>query len=50
TSFKKQDGILALSKDKKTLVWTPAAPPNAPPAVTLLVQNITSMSRSEGPL
>ncbi|KAF2103709.1 hypothetical protein NA57DRAFT_30963 [Rhizodiscina lignyota] len=46
TSYKKQDGILALAKDRKTVVWTPAAPPNAPPALTLLVQNISNLQQT----
>lgn len=41
-SYKKQDGILSVSKDNRTVLWTPAQPPGAPPTLTIAVSDIAS--------
>ncbi|MBE3045233.1 hypothetical protein IMZ48_22310 [Candidatus Bathyarchaeota archaeon] len=41
-AFKKKDGVLALSPDQRSILWTPA-PGNGPPTITLPVENISSM-------
>ena len=46
TLYKKRDGLLVLSKNHKTLSWTPKAPPNAPPELTVLVTNITNLQQT----
>src|SRR2546423_12036494 len=45
TIYKKQEGILALSKDRKAVSWTPAAPPNAPPALAIMADTITNLQQ-----
>jgi transcription initiation factor TFIIH subunit 1 len=44
-AYKKKDGTLTVSKDQKTILWTPVAPRGAPPGVTIAISEITSMSR-----
>lgn len=41
-AYKKKDGTLALSKDGRSVSWTPVAPPRSEPALTLPVSTITS--------
>lgn len=43
--YKKKDGTLAVSSDRKTVTWTPVAPRGAPPGVTVKVEEITSRSK-----
>src|SRR5690348_11995427 len=45
TSYKKQDGLLALSKDKASVSWTPAQP-GASPTLTLSVSKITNLQQT----
>lgn len=40
-AYKKKDGILTLSSDQKTVIWT-QLPGNGPPGVSVAVANITS--------
>ncbi len=42
-AYKKKDGTLTISKDQKTILWTPVTPRGAPPGVTIDVTDITSM-------
>jgi len=42
--YKKKDGFLAVGDDRKFLFWTPAAPANAAPSLTVSIADITSMS------
>lgn len=42
TLFKKKDGILTLTSDHQTVIWTPNT--GGPPTVSLAVANITSAS------
>ena len=44
-SYKKKDGTLALSQDAKYLFWSP---PNASPAVTVPVADITNLQQAPG--
>lgn len=45
-SYKKKDGLLSTSDDTKYLFWTPAAPPNSSPAVTVPVADITNLQQT----
>ncbi|KAL0256432.1 RNA polymerase II transcription factor B subunit 1 [Diplodia seriata] len=45
-SYKKQDGVLSVSKDSRTVLWTPAAPPGAPPSLTIAVSDITNLQQT----
>ncbi|KAK3077555.1 hypothetical protein LTS18_009921, partial [Coniosporium uncinatum] len=46
TTYKKKDGFLVVSKDKRTVVWTPATPPGAPPFLTIPVANIQNLQQT----
>lgn len=41
TAFKKKDGVLTLTPDQQSVIWTPA-PGNGPPTVSLVIANISS--------
>lgn len=41
TTFKKKDGVLQFARD--IITWTPAAPPNSPPTVTIQISNIQNL-------
>lgn len=45
-SYKKQDGTLVLSADRKYLFFTPATPPGSSPAVTIPVNDITNLQQT----
>lgn len=45
-SYKKQSGLLAISKDRKSVSWTPAQPPDAAPAVVLTAASITNLQQT----
>ncbi|EXJ82518.1 hypothetical protein A1O3_06331 [Capronia epimyces CBS 606.96] len=45
-SYKKQPGLLAISKDRKSVSWTPAQPPDAAPALVLSAANITNLQQT----
>jgi hypothetical protein len=42
TKYKKQDGILSVTKDQRSITWTPLEPPGALRTVAIAVQDITS--------
>lgn len=42
TGYKKKDGILTLTPDQKTVIWTPNSAAAGPPALSLSISNITS--------
>lgn len=44
-AYKKKDGTIALSKDSRSVSWTPVAPPGSKPTLTLSVSSITSEFR-----
>ncbi|KXL46006.1 hypothetical protein M433DRAFT_235113 [Acidomyces richmondensis BFW] len=45
-SYKKKDGHLAISADKKYVFWTPIQPPSSPPAVTIVIADITNLQQT----
>jgi len=45
-SYKKKDGYLAVSVDKKYVFWTPTQPPGSPPAVTIPVADIINLQQT----
>ncbi|ETI19530.1 hypothetical protein G647_09364 [Cladophialophora carrionii CBS 160.54] len=45
-TYKKQSGTLAISKDRKSVSWTPAQPPDATPALVLSAANITNLQQT----
>ncbi|KIW25836.1 uncharacterized protein PV07_08978 [Cladophialophora immunda] len=45
-SYKKQPGILSISKDRKSVSWTPAQPPDAAPTLVLSAANITNLQQT----
>ena len=46
TSYKKQDGIIAIATDRRSVSWSPLQPPGASPAVTLDVTKITNLQQT----
>jgi transcription initiation factor TFIIH subunit 1 len=45
-SYKKQAGTLAISKDRKSVSWTPSQPPDASPTLVLSAANITNLQQT----
>ena len=45
-TYKKQPGTLAISKDRKSVSWTPAQPPDATPSLVLSAANITNLQQT----
>ncbi|GME43953.1 RNA polymerase ii transcription factor [Neofusicoccum parvum] len=45
-SYKKQDGLLSVSKDSRTVLWTPAQPPQAPPSLTIAVSDVANLQQT----
>ncbi|KAI0595778.1 TFIIH p62 subunit domain-containing protein [Biscogniauxia sp. FL1348] len=45
-AYKKKDGILTLSPDQKSVIWTPNAAPGGPPTVSLLISNVTNLQQT----
>src|SRR5882757_4599245 len=45
-SYRKQAGTLAISKDRKSVSWTPAQPPDAAPSLVLSAANITNLQQT----
>lgn len=45
-SYKKQPGVLAISKDRKSVSWSPAQPPDAAPTLVLSAANITNLQQT----
>ncbi|KAF2720358.1 hypothetical protein K431DRAFT_285847 [Polychaeton citri CBS 116435] len=44
--YKKKDGSLTVSDDRKYLFWVPASPPNASPSVTIPIATITNLQQT----
>jgi transcription initiation factor TFIIH subunit 1 len=44
--YRKQDGILAISKDRQAVSWTPNAPPDATPTSVITVSSITNLQQT----
>lgn len=45
-AYKKKDGILTLTSDQKTVIWTPKSAPDGPPTVSLAITNITNLQQT----
>ncbi|KAI1260859.1 RNA polymerase II transcription factor protein [Xylariaceae sp. FL1019] len=45
-AYKKKDGILTLTPDQKSVIWTPNSAPGGPPTVSLIVANITNLQQT----
>jgi transcription initiation factor TFIIH subunit 1 len=45
-TYKKKDGVLAVSDDSKHLFWTPSAPPGSAPTVTITIVDITNLQQT----
>lgn len=44
--YKKKDGTLAISKDQKSILWTPLQPRDAASSVTIHVSNISNLQQT----
>ncbi|KAI0016249.1 TFIIH p62 subunit domain-containing protein [Xylariomycetidae sp. FL0641] len=44
--YKKKEGIITLTPDQKSVIWTPSSAPGGPPTVTLTVSNITNLQQT----
>lgn len=42
----KQDGVLGVSKDGKSIIWTPNQPPGAPPSLSIPVQDVSNLQKT----
>lgn len=45
-SYKKQDGVLVISKDRQAVSWTARTPPDATPALVITVSTITNLQQT----
>ncbi|KAI1433078.1 hypothetical protein GGR50DRAFT_542042 [Xylaria sp. CBS 124048] len=45
-AYKKKDGVLTLTPDRKTLIWTPNSAATGPPALSLSISNITNLQQT----
>src|SRR5271163_2219637 len=45
-SYKKQNGILAISKDRKAVSWTPAQPSDASPTVVITAASVSNLQQT----
>ncbi|KAI0010601.1 hypothetical protein F4779DRAFT_576892 [Xylariaceae sp. FL0662B] len=45
-AYKKKDGVLTLTPDQRTVIWTPNSAPGGPPAVSLAISNITNLQQT----
>jgi len=45
-SYKKQPGILAISKDRKSVSWSPAQPPDTSPSLVISAANVTNLQQT----
>ncbi|KAI0556286.1 hypothetical protein F4679DRAFT_26757 [Xylaria curta] len=46
TAYKKKDGVLTLTPDQKTVIWTPNAAAGGPPTLSLSISNITNLQQT----
>ncbi|KAI0876343.1 hypothetical protein GGS24DRAFT_498925 [Hypoxylon argillaceum] len=46
TAYKKKDGVLTLTADQRTVIWTPNAAAAGPPALSLSISNITNLQQT----
>ncbi|KAI6086570.1 hypothetical protein F4821DRAFT_126063 [Hypoxylon rubiginosum] len=45
-AYKKKDGVLTLTPDRKNVIWTPNSAPGGPPVVSLVIANITNLQQT----
>lgn len=45
-AYKKRNGIIAISRDRKSVSWSPDEPPDAPPAVVISAASITNLQQT----
>ncbi|KAI1803797.1 hypothetical protein F4811DRAFT_522920 [Daldinia bambusicola] len=45
-AYKKKDGILTLTPDRKNVIWTPNSAPGGAPTVSLQISNITNLQQT----
>lgn len=45
-AYKKRNGIIAISKDRKSVSWSPDEPPDAGPAVVISAASITNLQQT----
>ncbi|KAI2617389.1 hypothetical protein GGR54DRAFT_607561 [Hypoxylon sp. NC1633] len=45
-AYKKKDGVLTLTSDRKTVTWTPNSAPGGPPLLSLSIANITNLQQT----
>ncbi|KAK8106838.1 BSD domain-containing protein [Apiospora kogelbergensis] len=45
-AYKKKDGILTVTDDQKSIIWTPQANPGGPPGITLAISNVTNLQQT----
>ncbi|KAK5047870.1 hypothetical protein LTR84_006058 [Exophiala bonariae] len=45
-SYKKQAGVLAISKDRKSVSWSPAQPPDSAPTLVISAVNVTNLQQT----
>ncbi|KAI8624605.1 RNA polymerase II transcription factor protein [Xylariaceae sp. FL1651] len=45
-AYKKKDGLLTLTPDQKTVIWTPNSAAAGPPALSLAIINITNLQQT----
>ncbi|CAJ2510692.1 Uu.00g063170.m01.CDS01 [Anthostomella pinea] len=45
-AYKKKDGVLALTPDQSSVIWTPNSAPAGPPTVSLAILNITNLQQT----
>ncbi|KAI0485382.1 hypothetical protein F4859DRAFT_511578 [Xylaria cf. heliscus] len=46
TAYKKKDGVLTLTPDQKTVIWTPNSAAAGPPTLSLSISNITNLQQT----
>ncbi|KAI1737205.1 hypothetical protein F4680DRAFT_460709 [Xylaria scruposa] len=46
TAYKKKDGVLTLTPDQKTVIWTPNSAAGGPPTLSLSISNITNLQQT----
>ncbi|KAI0859368.1 hypothetical protein F4860DRAFT_483272 [Xylaria cubensis] len=46
TAYKKKDGVLTLTPDQKTVIWTPNSAAGGPPTLSLSIPNITNLQQT----
>ncbi|KAG9247899.1 hypothetical protein BJ878DRAFT_123257 [Calycina marina] len=44
--YKKTDGVFSITDDRKSIIWTPSQPPDAAPAITIAITNISNLQQT----